>query len=69
VIRGCRFLIPWIDYLIRWNERGLQGQSHLRWDNYEYDIPFPGEMSDYNENFMSSFYNEKCLGETHCNVV
>jgi hypothetical protein len=30
------------------------------------------EMSDYNQNFknfMSSVYNEKYLGEAHCNEV
>jgi hypothetical protein len=53
-------------------KEGLRGQSHLRWDNYEDDIPFLVEMSDYNQNFknfMSSVYNEKCLGEIPYNRV
>jgi hypothetical protein len=72
VIRECEFLIPWINYLNVEMKEGLRGQSHLRWDNYEDDFLLYGrdvKTIIRSWEFLSSVYNEKCIGAAPCNEI
>jgi hypothetical protein len=54
-----------------WDEGGAMKIITLTCDEIimKMTFCFPIEMSDYNQNFMSSVYNEKYLDEAPCNRV
>jgi hypothetical protein len=73
VIRGYWFLIPWIDYIRCWDERGAMRTITLTCDEVIMKMIscFSVEMLDYNQKLrtFSSIYNKKYFGEASCKKI